>query len=167
MTLGDKQFLKEMGIEPSSLDDPFPRPLPPPLPLGPVIPSLTENDACWLQNLGVQWDEPEAGFVPPGTLHESLTLFPAGIREAVDEVAKELGIALSEDDLDDLAQNIVVMFLDSSTGLEDVVEMYVTCPPPRPRKCRSQHFHHYVKLRVRAAVRTLLGDMVPRPGDFR
>ena len=51
--------------------------------------------------------------------------------------------------------------------LEDVVEMHVTCPPPRRGGCRSAHFHHYLKLRVRAALPTLLRDRMPRPGDFR
>ncbi len=168
MTYGDGQFLREMGIEPCLLDDPFPRPLPPRLPPGPLIPSLTEKDARWLLNLGVMWErEPEPDFISPTSLREYLVRYPNGIREAVEVAAKRLGLDLLDDDLDDLAQDIVAMFLDSSTDLEDVVEMYVTCPPPRPGRCRSQHFHHYLKLRVRAAMLTLLRDRVPRPGDFR
>lgn len=68
---------------------------------------------------------------------------------------------------DGLAQDAVVMLPDSSTGLEDVVEMYAACPPPLPGKCRPAHFHHYIRLRVRTALRTLLKDRVPRPGNIR
>jgi len=154
MTYGDRKFMMEVGIEPCTLDDRFPRPLPPPLPPGPVIPSLTEKDACWLLNLGVRWErEPEPDFIPPKSLREYLARYPNGIREAVREAAKELEADLRNFyDLDDLAQDVVVMLLDSSTDLEDVVEMYATCPPPRPGRCRSQHFHLYIRLRVRAAV---------------
>jgi hypothetical protein len=119
-------------------------------------------------NLGVTWEhEPELGFVPPRCLWEYLSGYPNGIREAVGEAVKSLEVSLSDDDLDDLAQDIVAMFLDSSTDLEDIVEMYPLHPPMRPGRCRSQHFHHYLKLRVRAAMLTLLRDRVPRPGDFR
>jgi hypothetical protein len=168
MTHGDRKFMMEVGIEPCTLDDPFPRPLPSPLPPGPLMPRLTEKDACWLLNLGVMWErEPEPDFMPPKSLREYLARYPTGIREAVEVAAKRLGLDLPDDDLDDLGQDIVVVFLESSTDLEDVVEMHVTCPPPRPGRCRSQHFHHYLKLRVRAAMLTLLRDRVPRPGDFR
>ncbi len=155
MSHSDGQFMKEMGIEPCHLDDPVPRPLPPPLPPGPVIPKLTEKDACWLLNLGVMWErEPEPDFMPPKSLREYLARYPNGIREAVGEVAKELEADLRNYyDLDDLAQDIVVMFLELlEEDLEDIVEMYVTCPPPRPGRCRLQHFHLYIRLRVRAAV---------------
>ena len=120
-------------------------------------------------NLGVRWErEPEPDFIPPRSLREYLARYPNGIRETVREAAKELEADLPDyNDLDDLVQDIVVMFLDFSTDLEDIVEMHVTCPPPRPGRCRSQHFHLYIRLRVRAALRTLLKDRVPRPGDFR
>ncbi len=36
--------------------------------------------------------------------------------------------------------------------LEDIVEMYPLHPPMHPGGCRSQHFHLYIRLRVRAAV---------------
>ncbi len=162
MTHGDRKFMMEVGIEPCTLDDPFPHSFPPLLPPGPVIPSLTEKDACWLLNLGVRWEpEPEPDFMPPKSLQEYLARYPHGIREAAGEAAKRLGLDLSNDDLNDLGQDIVVMFLDSSTDLEDVVKMYATCLPPRPGKCRSAHFHHYIKFRVRAALRTLLRNREP------
>ena len=168
MTYGDGQFLREMGIDPCLLADPFPRPLPPPIPPGPVIPSLTEKDACWLLNLGVMWEqEPEPDFIPPKCLREYLSGYPNGIREAVGEAVKSLEVSLSDNDLDDLAQDIVAMFLEFSQDLEDIVEMYPLRPPMRPGRCRSAYFHHYLKLRVRAAMLTLLRDRVPRPGDFR
>jgi hypothetical protein len=66
-----------------------------------------------------------------------------------------------------LGQDIVAMFLDFSIDPEDIVEMYVTCPPPRPGQCRSGHFHGYIRHRVRSALPTLLRDRMPRPGDFR
>jgi hypothetical protein len=116
---------------------------------------LTEKDACWILNLGVTWEhEPELGFVPPRCLWEYLSGYPNGIREAVGEVADELGLALPDGGLDGLAQDIVLMFLDFSTDLEDIFEMYPLHPPMRPGGCRSQHFHHYLKLRVRAAILT-------------
>lgn len=66
MTNGDFQFMKEMGIEPCGLDDQFPNSLPPPPPPEAPIPRLTEEDARWLQNLGVLWGEPGAGLHPAG-----------------------------------------------------------------------------------------------------
>ena len=58
MTSSDARFMKEVGIEPCDLDDPFPSSLPP-LPPGPLlIPSLKKKDACWLRILRVVW-EPE------------------------------------------------------------------------------------------------------------
>ena len=161
MTDGDFQFMKEIGIEPSGLDDPFPGPLPPPPPTEAPIPRLTEEDSRWLQDLRVAWEhEPQPGFVPPGTLPEYLARYPNGIRQAVGEVSQELGLALPDGGLDDLAQGIVQMFLDfAAADLEDVVAMYVTFRPIRPREDRSEHFHSYVKMRVRAALPILIGNM--------
>ena len=160
MTYGDGQFLRELGIDPCLLDDPFPRPLPPPLPPESLIPSLTEKDACWILNLGVTWEhEPELGFVPPKSLREYLVRYPNCIREAVEVAAKRLGLDLSDDDLDTLAQNVITMFLSFCPDLEDIVEMYMTFRPIRPGEERSEHFHSYVKMRVRAALLTLLGNM--------
>jgi hypothetical protein len=51
------------------------------------------------------------------------------------------------------------MFLSFCPDLEDIVEMYVTFRPIRPREDRSEHFHSYVKMRVKAALLTLLGNM--------
>ena len=167
MTNGDIKFLRELGIEPSSLDDASPSSLPPPLPPGPPIPKLTEEDARWLQNLGVRWEpEPEPDFIPPKSLREYLVRYPNGITEAVGKAAKRLGLGLSDDDLDDLAQDIVLMFLDFSTDLEDIFEMYPRHPPMRPGGCRSQHFHHYLKLRMRAAVLSELELRLLGPEGF-
>ena len=73
--------------------------------------------------------------------------------------AKELGFSLPDEILDDLAQDIIVMFLDFVVlDLEGIVEMY----PFHRSLCRgakepmSVHFHGYIKLRVRAGVETLL-----------
>ena len=69
MSYRDRKFMMEVGVEPCTLDDPFPHSLPPPLPPGPPIPSLMEKDACWLLNLGVRWErEPEPDFIPPKSL---------------------------------------------------------------------------------------------------
>jgi hypothetical protein len=160
MTYGDRKFMMEVGIEPCTLDDRFPRPLPPPLPPGPVIPSLTEKDACWLQNLGVMREQdPEPGFKPPKSLREYLARYPSGIREATEEAAKSLDLNLPSGDLDALAQDVITMFLGFCPDLEDIVEMYVTFRLIRPREDRSGHFHSYVKMRVKAALLTLLGNM--------
>jgi hypothetical protein len=140
MTHGDRKFMMEVGLEPCTLDDPFPHSLPPLLPPEPLIPSLTEKDACWLQNLGVMWEhEPEPDFIPPKNLREYLARYPNGIKEAVEVAAKRLGLDLSDDDLDDLAQDAIVMFLDfAATGLGDIFDMYPFRPPMRPWGCQSE-----------------------------
>jgi hypothetical protein len=155
MTHGDIQFLKEVGIEPCSLGDPSPGSLPPPPPPEATIPKWTEEDEQWLQNLGVMWEQdPEAGFVPPMTLREYLSRFPNGIRTAVGEVASGLGITLSDNGLDDLAQNIVQMFLDFvAADLEDVVALYEFHRSLRPG---GFSFPDYMRFRVKACVETVL-----------
>jgi hypothetical protein len=132
MTDGDIKFLREMGIEPCTLYDPSPSSLPPPLPPEALIHKLMEKDACWLQNLGVMWEqEPEPDFIPPKSLREYLARYPNGITEAVGKAAKELEADLPDYyDLDDLAQDIVAMFLEFSQDLEDIVQMY-----PLHRQC--------------------------------
>ena len=158
VTPGDFQFMKEIGIEPSGLDDPFPCPLPPPPPPEATIPKLTEEDPRWLLNLGLMLEhEVKPKFVPPKTLREYLARYPTGIREAVGEVAKELGLALPDGDLDDMAQDLIVMVLDfAALGLEDIVEMYAFHPPVRPGESRSAHFRDYMRLRVMACVQVML-----------
>jgi hypothetical protein len=158
MTNGDLQFMKKMGIEPSGLDDLFPRPLSPPQPPEVPIPKLTEKDACWLQNLRVAWEhEPEPEFIPPKTLPEYLGRFPTGIRQAVGEVAKEMGLAVPDDGLDVLAMDIEQMFLDFlAAHLEDVVAMYPFHQPVRPGACNSAQFHAYMRMRVAACVPVVL-----------
>ena len=66
-------------------------------------------------------------------------LYPNGIKEAVEVAAKRLGLDLSDDDLDDLAQDAIVMFLDfAATGLGDIFDMYPFRPPMRPWGCQSE-----------------------------
>jgi len=163
MTDGDFQFMKEIGIEPSGLDDPFPTSLPPPPPAEAPIPKLTEEDARWLLNLGVVWGhEVEPEFGPPKTLREYLGRFPTGIREAVGEVANELGLALPDGGLDDLAQEITQMFLDFlEADLEDVVELYGFYKSMRPGLCGVGGFHAYIRFRVAACVPVVLRDEPP------
>jgi hypothetical protein len=155
MTDGDLQFMKDVGIEPSGLDDPFPTSLPPPPPAEAPIPKLTEEDSRWLQDLRVAWEhEPEPEFVPPKTLREYLTRFPNGIREAVGEVAWEMGLAMSGGGLDDLTQEITQMFLDfAALGFEDVVALYEFHRTLRPE---GFSFPDYMKFRVKACVETVL-----------
>jgi hypothetical protein len=169
MTSGDIQFMKEMGLDPWSVDGPFPRPLPPPPHPEATIPKLTEEDEQWLQNLGVMWEQdPEPDFEPPSTLREYLVRYPNGVRGAAEAAAKELGLDLSDDDLDDLAQDIIVMSLDFAvSGLEDIVEMYAFHPPVRPGGCRSRHFHEYVRLRVLSIVLAMLETKPTGTDDFR
>jgi len=161
MTHGDIEFLKAVGIDPPGFGEPSSDPLSPPSPAGMPFPMLTAEDARWLLILGVTWGhgvEPE--FIPPKTLQEYLTRYPTGIREAVGEVADELGIALPDNGLDDLSQEITRMFLGFlDADLEDAVAMYVTFRPIRPREDRSEHFHSYVKMRLRAALPVVLGNM--------
>jgi len=156
MTYGDRKFMMEVGIEPCTLYDPFPGSLPPPP--GSVIPSLAEKDACWLGKLKVMWEEdPEPGFVPPKSVRECLGRYPNGMRRAVGEAAKRLGLDLSDDDLDDMAQDLIVMFLDfAANGFEDIMEMYPLRPPMRPWGCQSEQFREYVTLRVMAGMLAML-----------
>jgi hypothetical protein len=156
MTSSDRKFLREIGIEPGTLDDPFPHSLPPTP--GSVIPSLTEKDACWLGKLKVMWEEdPEPGFVPPKGLREYLARYPDGMRRAVREAARRLGLDLSDDDMDDMAQDLILMFLDfAAAGLEDIIGMYPFRPPMRPAGCRSEQFHEYVTLRVMSGMLAML-----------
>jgi hypothetical protein len=165
MTFGDIQFLKAAGIEPSSLQDPFPRPLlPPPHPEAP-IPKLAEEDSRWLQDLRVAWEhEPEPEFVPPKTVPEYLARFPTGIRQAVGDIAKELGLALSGSGLDDLAQEItqiLVGFVEAD--LEDVIALYEF---HRSLRSGAFCFPDYMKFRVKACVETVLQNRIADTGDF-
>jgi hypothetical protein len=154
MTLGDTQFLKAMGHDPCRLGDPLPGSLPPPPPPEVIIPRVTVEDARWLQNLGVVWEETEPVFDPPKTLPEYLDRFPTGIREAVGEVANEMGLALPDGGLDDLAQEITQMFLDfAAADLEDVVALYGFHHSLRPE---GFSFPDYMKFRVKACVETVV-----------
>jgi hypothetical protein len=154
MTLGDIQFLKAMGIDPRSLGDPFPTSLPPP-PTEAPIPKLAEEDSRWLQNLRVIWNETEHDGIPPKTLREFLTRCPTGMRQAVEAVASEMGLALPDGGLDDLAQKIKEMFIGfDEEGMEDVIAMFPfdTFFRPRPEAPISANFQTYVKFRIRACV---------------
>jgi hypothetical protein len=161
MTKRDIEFLRAIGVEPCLLDGPFPSSLPPPLPSGPLISSLTEKDALWLLSFGVMWEqESEPGFTTPRNLREYLARYPNGIREAVKRAAKELRIAQSEN-VEVLAQDVIVILLDFSTDLDDIVEMYPFQPPMPHGGCRSEHFHRYIGQRVRAVLLTLLRNRRP------
>lgn len=156
MTKRDIQFLKAIGVEPIIPDDPVPSPLPAALPPGPLFPSLTVRDANWLLSFGVMWEqEPEPGFTPPDNLREYLARYPNGVREAVAQSARELRIALPED-VEALAQDVTEMFLDFCTDLEDIVERYRSQPPTPCGECRSEHFHRYIRRRLKAGLLTLL-----------
>jgi hypothetical protein len=87
--------------------------------------------------------------------------------EAVEAAAGRLGLDLSDDDLDDMAQDIRVMSLDIATiGLEDIIDMYPFRPPMRPAGCRSAQFHEYVTLRVMSAMLTMLRTEPTGTDDF-
>jgi len=154
MTVGDMQFLREVGIDTRNLGDPSPSPLTPPPPTEAPVPALTAEDARWLQNLRVAWvHEPEPDFIVPKTLWEYLGRFPNSVREAVGEVATELELAMPDGSLDDLAQEVTQMFVDfAALDLEDVVVMY---PFHRPLHRGGCDFHDYMKFRTRAALETL------------
>jgi hypothetical protein len=79
----------------------------------------------------------------------------------VEWAAKHLELSLSDDNLDDLAQDIILMFLDFAVDLEDIVEMYPLHPPMHPGGCRSAHFHAYIRHRVKAGVMALLEHTLP------
>lgn len=162
MTLGDMQFLKELGIVPCAIEGSSPRPLPPPLPTEAPSPELTEEDARWLQNLGVTWDEdPEPVFVPPMTLKEYLLRYPNGIRQAVEVVAKEMGFTLTSDGLDGLATEVVRTFLDFAVDLEDIVAHFQFDQQVPIGVCLSVRFHSYIKVRVAALTPVILNQDPP------
>lgn len=78
-------------------------------------------------------DDPQPGFVPPKSLREFSGRYPNGMRRAVGEAAKRLGLDLSNDEM---AQDLIVMSLDfAANGLEDIFEMYPFRPPMRPWGC--------------------------------
>ena len=155
MTPGDIEFLKAMGIDPRSLGEPLPDSVTPPPPSEVPTLKLAEEDSRWLHDLRVAWeDDPEADFVPPETLPEYLARYPNGIREAVGEVADELGLALPNGALDGLAQEITQVFLDfEALGLEDVVALYGF---HRSLRLGGFTFPDYMKFRVKACVETVL-----------
>jgi hypothetical protein len=96
-----------------------------------------------------------------------LVRYPNGVRGAAEAATKELGLDLSDDDLDDLAQDIIVMLLDFAvSGLEDIIEMYAFHPPMRPGECRSAHFHDYIRFRVMACVLAMLQTKPTGKDDF-
>ena len=163
MTDGDRQFMKGAGIEPCDFHGLLPHALTPPPRSGLAILSLTEKDARWLRNLGILWEqEPEPDFVPPRTFKEYLNRYPNGIREAVEGVARELGLARSHEGLDGLARDIIAMFHDFVAGdLEDIVEMYPFHGLVGPGEDGAAHFRSYIRFRVRAGVKTLLNYEPP------
>ena len=130
MTSNDTKFMKEIGIQPCDLDKPF-QPSLPLLPPESLFLSVTEKDISWLLKVGVIWGpDPTSDFVPPKNLREYLDRYPGGIRNAVEVIAKELKIRQSHDELDDLAQQIIVMFLEFAESEEDLVQTYSISPPP-------------------------------------
>jgi len=88
------------------------------------------------------WEEdPEPGFVPPKSVRGYLARYPNGMREAVEAASGRLGLDLSDGDLDDLAQDIIVMSLEFAVnGLEDLVEMYAFHPPVSPESAGRRIF---------------------------
>jgi hypothetical protein len=158
MTSNDTKFMKEVGIKPCDLDRPYQPSLPLPLRESPV-PPLAESDIAFLLKYGVFWGpDPDSGFVPPHNLREYLSRYPSGIRGAVENVARELKLRQSSDELDDLAQQITITFLDFALRADDLVKTYPQAYPPEPGKDRSEHFHDYFNLCVRAAMLTLLEE---------
>ena len=141
MTYSDSQFMRAMGIEPCGLSDPFSIPL-------------------WEQ-------EPELDAKPPKTFREYLVQFPNGIREAVTIAAKELELTLSHDELDDLAQDVIVMFLDFTVDVEDIIEGYSLSPSSSPGECRSEHFNNYIRIEVTLGVQTLVEHGLPSRRNWR
>jgi hypothetical protein len=111
------------------------------------------------------WDQPHPETLPSANTAASRAA--TGIREAVEVAAKRLGLDLSDDDLDDLAQDIVVMFLDfAATGLGDIFDMYPFRPPMRPWGCQSEQFREYVTLRVMAGMLAMLHTNPAGMDDF-
>ena len=156
MTINDTKFLKEVGIEPCDLHKPFQPSLPLQPRESPILP-LAEQDISWLLKYGVFWGpDPESGFVPPRNLREYLSRYPNGIKNGVEKIARELKRGLSRHELDDLARQITIMFLDFALGGEDIVETYAQSYAPEPGKDRSGHFHDYFNLCVMGAMLNFL-----------
>jgi hypothetical protein len=155
MTSNDTKFMMEIGIEPCDLCRPFQRSLPL-LPFESLIHCLIENDIFWLLKVGVKWwADPAPDFVLPKNLQEYLDHYPRRIRKVVEVIAKELKLKLSDDKLDDLAQQIIVMFLECAENEEDLVETYSLSNPPQPGEDRSAHFRTYFNRCIRAGMLAL------------
>ena len=158
MTSRDTKFIEEIGIEPSERNNPSQRLLPP-LPPESLILSLTKRDVFWLLKLEVpSGADPAPDFSPPKNLREYLDHYPHGIRKAVEAIAKELRLKLSDDELDELAQQIIFMFLECAENEEDLVETCSLSSPHRLGETRSVHFHTYFNLCIKAGMLTLLGE---------
>jgi hypothetical protein len=158
MTSKDTMFMNEIEIEPSHLNTPSERLLPP-LPPESLIPCLTEKDIFWLQKVGVPWGaEPAPDFVPPKNLPKYLEHYPHGIRRAVEVIAKELKLKLSDDEHDELAQQITVMLLECAQSAEDLVETYSLSSSQQLEENLSAHFHTYINLCIKAAILVLLEE---------
>ena len=169
MTHDDIQFLKAVGINHCSLGDLLTGPLTPaPVTEAPIL-KLTGEDARWLQTLRVAWEhEVEPEFVPPTTLREYLVRFSDGVRQAVGEVAREMGLAMLDGGLDELALEVTQMFTGFvEADLEDVVALHGFHRSLHPE---GLSFHDYMKFRVRACVPVVLQNRMSdtdNPGDSR
>jgi hypothetical protein len=157
MTSKGTMFMNEIGIEPSDPNNSSERILPPPPES--QNPSLTERDIFWLQEVGAPWEaDPAPDFVPPKNLPEYLDHYPHGIRKAMEAIAKELNLKLSDDDLEELAQQITVMFLECAEDEEDLVETFSLSSSRHIGENLSVHFHTYFNLCVKAGILVLLEE---------
>ena len=151
----DTKFMKEVGIEPCNLEKPFQSSLPLP-DQDPQAHNISEVDVSWLRKHGILW-APDPPFVPPMNLQQYLSRYPKGIRDGVEDLAKELKTGMARGEIDDLARQISELFVRFALTAEDIVETYSHSCPSDAGKDTSVHFHEYFYLCIRAAMLTLLG----------
>ena len=124
MAPGDSEFLRQVGILPCVLHDPFPKPMPPPTSRPIYIPSLTQFDAKFLGSLLVSWEPDPEGpdFTPPPNLESYLAKYPRGIYEALIEICTALKVSpMYGLTFEDVTKKFVEMYRDFAVDLEDIV----------------------------------------------
>lgn len=143
----DNKFLKEMGIAPCPLPDPYFRA---------GGPGLTADDERFLEEVHVTFS---AKFTPPRDMGEYLARYPLGVAEAARSESILLGYSLTGKEVRGLAEEVVaVLRAPVEGGTEDSIGMYAAVRQPGPGDDRELHFLNYVRLRVLAALPPLLGE---------
>ena len=159
----DAEFLRNAGIEPCPLDDPFARcPTPEETPWR-ETPPFTTHDEKWLSSCGTTWEpEPELGFRSLSTSLEYVAKYPGRIRATVEETFNDLMIMLPQGHtFNDFLQEVIADFVQGSKEGDDLARVCANSRPPKPGACKSAHFHALVKHWVEGIAMTLYPPPIP------